>query len=393
MNNAGASIAAYGSGPNPIIDNSGITTADSAIYISASGCSVSDVTLTDTEYNSTTACAIIAVNSTGTGVTIAGNTIVGNAAKTGRTGGWRGINVNCGGAFTVSNNLVYNIPGDGIQIEHSAGIVGTVVGNTIHTCYAAGQNYSQDGIRVLGGDFAYGTLVSGNHIYNCSGDGIDTVTATNLIIESNTIHDQHASASQGNGIKACGNGASGNLVRANHIYNMTKAFTYGILFNQTANVNTACAAYGNYVHDCWGGIAVYADATDMVVKFNTLKGITNKAFNVQAAATSHTFQANIVESAVSEIDVGAGATVTGGGNHLVYNKTSISGTYNGTDQTGDPLWASDGATLPLSTTRAAGTWVAGVLAFDGIPLPLHPDIGAVQDRDYPGRKTAVSGTL
>lgn len=36
--------------------------------------------------------------------------------------------------------------------------------------------------------------------------------------------------------------------------------------------------------------------------------------------------------------------------------------------------------------KAAATWLAGVTAYDGLPLPLHPDIGAVQDRSYPGRR-------
>ena len=40
-----------------------------------------------------------------------------------------------------------------------------------------------------------------------------------------------------------------------------------------------------------------------------------------------------------------------------------------------------------------GLWVAGVVANDDMPLPLHPDIGAVQNRNLAGRKTAVSGTL
>ena len=39
----------------------------------------------------------------------------------------------------------------------------------------------------------------------------------------------------------------------------------------------------------------------------------------------------------------------------------------------------------------AGTWIAGVRAYDDLPLPLHPDIGAVQDRTAPGRRFGVGG--
>jgi hypothetical protein len=45
----------------------------------------------------------------------------------------------------------------------------------------------------------------------------------------------------------------------------------------------------------------------------------------------------------------------------------------------------------LASGPAAGIWIAGVRGSDGLQLPLHPDIGAVQDRDYPGRKVSVGG--
>jgi hypothetical protein len=47
----------------------------------------------------------------------------------------------------------------------------------------------------------------------------------------------------------------------------------------------------------------------------------------------------------------------------------------------------------LPAAMATGTWLAGVRVADDIPLPVSPDWGAVQDREYPGRKTAVSGVL
>ena len=38
-----------------------------------------------------------------------------------------------------------------------------------------------------------------------------------------------------------------------------------------------------------------------------------------------------------------------------------------------------------------GAWVAGVRGSDDLPLPLRPDMGAVQDRSYPGRRFSVGG--
>lgn len=37
----------------------------------------------------------------------------------------------------------------------------------------------------------------------------------------------------------------------------------------------------------------------------------------------------------------------------------------------------------------AGRWVAGVRAYDGLPLSLHPDIGAHQNRTLPGRRAGL----
>ena len=44
-----------------------------------------------------------------------------------------------------------------------------------------------------------------------------------------------------------------------------------------------------------------------------------------------------------------------------------------------------------SAVKGVGTWIAGVLAYDDLPLPLSPDIGAVQDRTAPGRRFGVGG--
>ena len=43
------------------------------------------------------------------------------------------------------------------------------------------------------------------------------------------------------------------------------------------------------------------------------------------------------------------------------------------------------------TYLGLGTWIAGVRAYDDLPLPLAPDIGAVQDRTAPGRRFGVGG--
>jgi hypothetical protein len=81
--------------------------------------------------------------------------------------------------------------------------------------------------------------------------------------------------------------------------------------------------------------------------------------------------------------------VTGGASAIstdVTNGTVDTGTYT----TGDPELSSSYAP-GNSALKGVGTWIAGIRAYDDLPLPLHPDIGAVQDRDYPGRKVSVGG--
>jgi len=55
----------------------------------------------------------------------------------------------------------------------------------------------------------------------------------------------------------------------------------------------------------------------------------------------------------------------------------------------DPLVDALGNLAPSSPARGAATWVAGLRGHDDLPLPLHPDIGAVQDRSAPGRRHGV----
>jgi hypothetical protein len=54
----------------------------------------------------------------------------------------------------------------------------------------------------------------------------------------------------------------------------------------------------------------------------------------------------------------------------------------------------DDYSLPTdSPARGAGTWIAGARAFDDLPLGVHPDIGAVQDRDDPDRIDGALGQI
>lgn len=76
------------------------------------------------------------------------------------------------------------------------------------------------------------------------------------------------------------------------------------------------------------------------------------------------------------------------GNGDDYGGTPGSATNN---LTSNPLLAADYSLGSGSPCRGTGIWIAGVRAYDDLPLPLHPDIGAVQDRSAPGRRFGVGG--
>jgi hypothetical protein len=44
-----------------------------------------------------------------------------------------------------------------------------------------------------------------------------------------------------------------------------------------------------------------------------------------------------------------------------------------------------------ASLKATGEWIANVRGYDDLSIPLHPDIGAVQDRNAAGRKFGVGG--
>jgi hypothetical protein len=58
----------------------------------------------------------------------------------------------------------------------------------------------------------------------------------------------------------------------------------------------------------------------------------------------------------------------------------------------DPRLNADYSLAAGSPARGAGTWIAGVRAYDDLPLDASPDIGAVQDRTAAGRRGGVGGS-
>lgn len=56
-----------------------------------------------------------------------------------------------------------------------------------------------------------------------------------------------------------------------------------------------------------------------------------------------------------------------------------------------PVTSTLSGNITSGAVTGGGVWIVGVRASDDLPLPLRPDIGAVQDRNAPGRRFGVGG--
>jgi hypothetical protein len=169
----------------------------------------------------------------------------------------------------------------------------------------------------------------------------------------------------------------------------------GILFKYA----TDCVAYYNTViadvARTSGVVRIGADGANnssgCLVKYNNIimTDTTNAYFTTVDASNTGTFDGNNWD----------GSSVSGAKWDYQGTDYTTLATWNALASTGtDTAVASglDARYLPSESSglRAAGAWLTGVLAYDDLPIPLHPDIGAVQDRNAAGRRFGVgSGTL
>ena len=157
----------------------------------------------------------------------------------------------------------------------------------------------------------------------------------------------------------------------------------GILFKYDTN----SAAYYNTVN---GGVArssslvrVTSDGANhssgCLIKFNdvVMDDATNAYFTLVDADNAASFDGNNWDA----------SSVTGAKWDYIGTDYTTLATWNAVATVGTDTSAASGS----STVKATGTWVAGIRAIDDLPLPLHPDIGAVQDRTAAGRRFGVGG--
>jgi hypothetical protein len=141
---------------------------------------------------------------------------------------------------------------------------------------------------------------------------------------------------------------------------------------------------------------------------NTFIGVEDHGLDANTANTmTWSFRNNIVQmnddpDATNNFAVHTGANTTYTGRNNLYwgvvdgwrdntagTVTTLAAWMAAVDETDSlyahPMLRDDFTLAPDSPARRAGIHIAGARALDDLPLPMHPDIGAWQDRSTPGR--------
>lgn len=273
---------------------------------------------------------------------------------------------------TIKDNVVTG-SGDGIYL---AGVSNSVISGNIctdndNTNDAGSENY---GIAV---QQCQGLTISSNRITGGAGgrSGMEVwggnavigvapsidIDCTGIKVIANYISGYMGpwiDTSGGNAFKACTAKSSGILICGNIFANSLRGVRIGQ--DGTSASILANNTFENCTTDLYleNNIALSKKATGWSVKNNAFTGTT---WFDEAVAVD-----NSVAFAGNSYDAGT------------------SGTYNGTTYTTADVSG-------LDATKDTAAWISGVRAYDDLPLPLHPDIGAVQDRTAPGRRFGVGG--
>lgn len=324
-----------------------------------------------------------------TNLTITGNTISG-AGRYGIDIGNTDVD-NCT-VWTITNNTITACTNAGLRLNTSATsnrvTKVTVTGNTIQGCTGGMAIYNIEGI-----------ISNNNSSYNTGVTGGLNLFASDLVTISHNV----CSYNETTGVDGCGilidNDNSNITVRSNECsYNEGSASDnsgaaimvlgvntitvfgnkgignkHGLWLAGAAGVLTGVTAYHNAFADCADdGVVISSTvaANRITLQGNIFTGSGSYGVDDDGDAQAHTYNCFY----------GLGAAY----HNLVADATET------TDNPG--LGAS--LQVSASTMKAACPWVANVVAYDDLPLPLHPDFGAVQDRNAEGRRFGVSsGTL
>lgn len=316
---------------------------------------------------------------------------------------------------TFENNYIHDITGS--EVGEATGIWGAgtnamVRNNIVTDCGDDCIHWEGDGISIIGNNIARpGTDASnsGDNIQIANGASgavvINNVCDHSNVDEKQCIIVQDADPATCAPVLISGNTCVFPVLNAGT--SVTKAVFIGVPGTVSGNRVTGGVygvwiegtavgpvyVYGNIVTDSYSrGIAVNFTGTEYCyVRNNTICDVVGDGINQYDASVEGDISNNVVTGCGRGI-YKAGTAVTASTNCQYGNTSGYVGWQpSAGNLSADPLLQSDYSLGAGSPARSAGTWIAGVRAYDDLPLPLHPDIGAVQDRTAPGRRFGAGG--
>lgn len=196
-------------------------------------------------------------------------------------------------------------------------------------------------------------------------------------VHSNTVIGAHFLFQDNSG--AAGNIVHGNVMIGDALGRTDDADAHGTRGLAVYNNTLYAETYRQYVEGTSGAAAypmTVSGASGTVTFKNNLMISTNETythpFNITNGAQTYTIESNALSGLTGTLLYGGVPTALDASN-LVYSSLSLDASYYCKNVTG------------------IGAWLSGIRAYDDLPLPLHPDIGAVQDRDAAGRRFGVGG--
>jgi hypothetical protein len=299
----------------------------------------------------------------------------------------------------VHDNVFDGSSTAGIKINYS-GASADVNGCQVY------DNVLSGGLNIIFANHAPGIRVFRNTISNVGTGGGTNLDAIGIddgcddaVVEDNVIigHNDY----EGAGVDVQNLGAGTTYVRRNkYINGIGKGLNH---------VGTEIAVFeANIVDGCKLGVFLYsskapASPTTSYYYNNTILNATQNLVKIGHATTedqetTSTWVNNIIEGVPDGVDVFGVDVTTGSPTHTIttrYNCLGSTQEYGNFTPDATDIEEVSGVNGDYITTnsslKAAGVWLAGVRAYDDLPLPLRPDIGAIQDRTAPGRRFGVGG--
>jgi hypothetical protein len=372
---AGTAISITGTAADPIVNNTGVTSA-----VAGAGISVSSATGAVT-FTNTGVTSIIA----GSNISISGST---GAVTINATGGGGGVStVTAGTAISVTgtstNPIVNNtgvtsaIAGTGISVSSATG--GVTFNNTGVTSIVAGTNVTISGS-------------TGAVTINATTSGVATVTAgtaisvtgtgTNPIINNTGV----TSAIAGTGIGV--SSATGGVTFTNTGVTSIIAGTNVTISGSTGAVTINATAGGGGVSTVSAGTAISITGTGSNPIVNNI-GVTSNVAGAGISVSSATGAVTVTNTGVTSIVAGTGITISGSTGAVTVNATATSFPGFGGPP---PAIAAAGSTGTATTASHSDHTHAGVgSAVAGTGISVSSATGAVTFTNT-GVTSIVAGT-